>query len=135
MGSADTLGDADELGDDEHAPAPRRQLASTEALAVGSLALSVCSYFAGPTFQYIVFVAGNNFQSERAQYFILVSPMGVLSGLGVALGLTALRRQQSDRWAAGLAGGGVILGGVGVIAVLIGLLLGLTLYEPNEQLF
>jgi hypothetical protein len=131
----DTMGTADELGPDEEPPAPRRSLVSTEALAIGSLALGVCSFFAGTTFQLIFFVLGNRLQSQRSQYIFLTSPMAVLSGLAVALGLAAIRRARGDRWAAGLAGGGVIVGGVGVLATLIGLVLALTLDEPTEPVF
>jgi len=81
----DTLGDADGLDDDaaySDEQAPRNQLmtqvGSTESLAVASLVLSVCSFFAGSLFQFLSFVIGTSFSDPRSQYLIVASPTAVL---------------------------------------------------------
>ena len=131
----ESLGDADELGEDEQTPALLRPVASPEALAIASLALGVCSFFAGATFQYIFFVISHTVQSQRAQYLVFTAPMAALSALAVAFGLTAVRRERGDRWLAGIGGGGVILGGVGLLAMVVGLVLALSLDDPTVPNF
>ena len=131
----ETIGDGDQLGYDEELPSPRNRVASTESLAVGSLALAVCSYFAGGVFQILGFVLFSSLQSETGQYLLLAAPTAALSGLAVALGVTATRREDAGRWAAGVAGGGVIVGAVGLVVTVVGMVLALTLGDSGEQVF
>ena len=133
----DTLGDADE---DDYSDEPTgargrswRHVTSTESFAVASVVLSVCSFFSGSLFQFLSFVViGTSFSDQRSQYLIFASPTAVLSGLAVALGVTAGRREPEDRWVAGAAGAGVIVGGVGLVASLLGVVLALTLGESGD---
>jgi hypothetical protein len=136
----DTLGDADEddYGDDEPGGARGRgwsHVTTTESLAVASLALAVTSFFAGGLIQYLNFALGESFRSPRSQYLVYVSPTALFAVLAVALGLTVTRRRHGDRWTAGIAGAGVIVGGIAFILTLIGVVLAFTLDGANDVLY
>jgi hypothetical protein len=129
------MGDAEELGYDEELLPPRNRFASTESLAVASLALSVCAFLSGGMFQYLFFVIGDSINDEGGQYMIYAAPMAVFAALAIALGSTAARRETTDRWTAGLAGAGVIVGGVTLVITVIGGVLALTLGDSPEPQF
>jgi hypothetical protein len=131
----DTLGDAEELDDDagySDEPAPRGPVMSirtTESLAVASLVLSACAFLAGGMYQYLAFVIP--FSDQKYQYLPFAAPTATLSALAVALGLTAGRRETVDRWVAGSAGAGVIVGGVGFIITVVGFVLVVALGDTS----
>lgn len=136
----DTLGDAyayedeDDYGDE---PAPRSQVRSNltapESLAVASLALACCAFFAGGLFQYLSFVIGSSLADRKAQYLLFAAPTACLAGLAVALGLTAARREANARWVVGMAGGGVLVGTVGFVATVTGMILAAALGESGSD--
>lgn len=137
----DTLGNADEMGDDEYADyAPDRrsqvmsQVRSTESLAVASLVLSVCSFFAGGFFQFLYFVVSGPGDGPTTQYLVSSAPTALFSAIAVALGVTVARR-PTERWTTGLAGAGIIVGGVGIVITVVGAVLVLALGEPIDQGF
>lgn len=135
----DTLGDADEMGDDDYAeyePAPRSQVMSqvrsTESLAVAALVVSVCSFFAGGNFSFLYFVVSGPGDSPTTQYLVSTAPTAFFSAIAVALGVTVARR-RTDRWTTGLAGAGLIVGGLGIVIGVVGAVLVLTLGDPINQ--
>jgi hypothetical protein len=135
----DTLGDADEDDDAGYTdePALRSQLMtqvrSTESLAVASLVLSVCSFFAGGFFQLLYFVVSGPGGSPTEQYLLSSAPTAFFSAIAVALGVIVARR-PTDRWN-GLAGAGVIVGALGIVITVVGAMLVLALGEPLDQGF
>jgi hypothetical protein len=137
----DTLGNADEMGDDEYADyAPARrsqvmsQVTSTETLAIAALVVSVCSFFASGFFQFLYFVVSGPGDGPTTQYLVSSAPTALFSAIAVALGVTVARR-PADRWTAGLAGAGLIVGGLGIVITVVGAVLVLTLGEPLDQGF
>ena len=138
----DTLGNADEIGDDDYADyeQARRspvmsQVTSTETLAVTALVVSVCSFFAGGFFQFLYFVVSNQGDGPTTQYLVSSAPTALFSAIAVALGVTVARRPTTDRWTAGLAGAGLIVGGIWIVITVVGAVLVLTMGEPIDQGF
>jgi len=138
----DTLGDADELGDDDYAGAEQpwradvmSQVTSTETLAVAALVMSVCSFFAGGLFQFLYFVVSEPGDGPTTQYLVSTAPSALLSAVAVVLGVTVARRRPTDRWTAGLAGAGLIIGGLWIVTMAVGAVLAMALGDPVDQGF
>jgi hypothetical protein len=112
----DTMGEADELYDDDDVPAARQPLVTTEALAVTSLTAAVTSLLVTGVSQYLIFLLGNALglsnDGDRNQIALYIAPVAILSLVGVACGVVALKRRSDDRWVGALAFAGVALGGL-----------------------
>jgi hypothetical protein len=125
----DTMGDAEELDDDEQAPS-RAPLVTPEALAVTSLAVAMGSFFVTTISQYFAFVVtgplGLTGSDRGKQVALLMAPSLILSFAAVASGLTALRRRPEDRWVAALAVAGVAVGAVIFLLAAAALVAGFT---------
>jgi peptidoglycan/LPS O-acetylase OafA/YrhL len=112
----DTMGEADELHDDDDVPAARQPSVTTEALAVTSLTAAVTSLLVTGVSQYLIFLLGNALglsnDGDRNQIALYIAPVAILSLVGVACGVVALKRRSDDRWVGALAFAGVALGGL-----------------------
>jgi hypothetical protein len=129
----DTIGSADEFGDYEYEPdPPRTPLLTTEVLAVTSLALSVCAFFATGLFQFLSFVVDDGYTPVR-QYIVLVIPTAFFAALGVVSGIVATRRPDVDRWTRGIAGAGACVGAVELVLAVVGIVIAVTMGDAQAQ--
>jgi hypothetical protein len=94
----------------------------------------VCSFFTGGFFQFLYFVVSGPGDSPTRQYLVSSAPTALFSAIAVALGVTVARR-RTDRWTIGLAGAGIIVGGLGIVITAVGAVLVLALGEPLDQGF
>jgi hypothetical protein len=127
----DTMGDADELYDHDDVPPPRQPLVTTEALAVTSLTAAVTSLLVTGVSQYLAFLLANALgltdnSDSRKMFALYIGPVAVLSLVGVACGVVALKRRSDDRWVAALAFAGVAIGGLILALAAISLILAFT---------
>jgi hypothetical protein len=138
-GRMDTMGDAEQFDDDDEVPRrPRHPVLSPEALAVTSLVSAVSSLLVSGISQSVVFLLANslgvtNGDDEEKQFAMFMTPVGILSFVAVACGLTALKRQSDDRWVSALAFAGAALGAVIFLLVATGFLIVFT-GNPNASL-
>jgi hypothetical protein len=113
----DTMGDAEELFDHDDVPLPRQPLVTTEALAVTSLTAAVTSLLVTGVSQYLIFLLANTLglsddADSRKMFALYIAPVAVLSLVGVACGVAALKRRSDDRWVTALAFAGAVIGGL-----------------------
>jgi hypothetical protein len=127
----DAMGDADELYDHEDVPPQRQPLVTTEALAVTSLTAAVTSMFVTGASQYLIFLLASTLglsdnTDSRKQFVLYIAPTAMMSFVGVACGVIALKRRSDDRWVAALAVAGVAIGGLILLFATISLILAFT---------
>ena len=129
----DTMGHADELGDED--VAVRAPLLSPEARAVTAAGLVLAALMSQGLFQYLsFFVLGNQGSPDPAtQYATFAGPMGVIAAAGAALGWQV----RGLPLAPGLRGLGVAAAVVGTVitaAALIGIVVAFT-GDPQRATF
>jgi hypothetical protein len=126
----DTMGEADELYDDDDVPPPRQPLVTTEALAVTSLTAAVTSLLVTGVSQYLIFLLANALglgnDGDRNQFALYIAPVAIFSLVGVACGVVALKRRSDDRWVAALAFAGVAIGALILLLAATSLLIAYT---------
>jgi hypothetical protein len=126
----DTMGEADELYDDDDVPPPRQPWVTTEALAVTSLTAAVTSLLVTGVSQYLIFLLANALglgnDGDRNQFALYIAPVAIFSLVGVACGVVALKRRSDDRWVAALAFAGVAIGALILLLAATSLLIAYT---------
>ena len=133
----DTVGEADELDNDDEVPPPRRPLVTTEGLAVTSVATAVASLLVPFISQFMTFLLANyldlnNDDSQGKQFALIMTPAGILAFIAAVSGVTALKRRSDDRWVGALALAGAVVGVLICVLVAAGFLVLLT-SDPNSS--
>jgi hypothetical protein len=108
----DTMGDADELGDDEDAAEQPGPLLTVEGRAIAGAGLVLMSVFASSIFQFVSFLLfsqNGRSVSPTTQYVMLVSPCAVLATGGAVLAWST-RGRYLPPGLRGLAGAAVVVG-------------------------